>query len=239
VFSVGPYACGLSVVLVSFLHFILSHTHTMIYTHTHMHTYAFIPSSFIRTLRTRTHTLTLTLTITSTFARPHAHPHARTHNTPIGKLFMAERKWALAYRDFNEAFDGSDETAQRAQAILNLKYLVVACLLNIENTNVNPFAAARTKSYESDVEIRPLKQLVVAFQRTDIFAFERTLADHHCSLVEEPFLRVGVDVFNVCVCVCVCCSFACICTWIGMCVCVCPYIDVCVCVCVCHCVVVL
>jgi len=114
-----------------------------------------------------------------------------------GKLYMFEHKWALAYRDFNEAFEGCDETAQRAQAICNLKYLVVACLLNIENTNVNPFAAARTKSYEGDAEIQPLKQLVVAFQQTDIFAFERVLSENIDTIVNEPFVKNYIELLRL------------------------------------------
>jgi len=107
-----------------------------------------------------------------------------------GKMHMREKEWGKAYNDFFEAFKNYDE-AGSPNKIKCLKYLVMANMLML--SDINPFDSTEAKPYKNDVEILAMTNLVAAYERSDIKAFEKTLRDNKKTILEDPFIRDYID----------------------------------------------
>ncbi|EFJ28052.1 hypothetical protein SELMODRAFT_170816 [Selaginella moellendorffii] len=107
-----------------------------------------------------------------------------------GKMHMAERHWADAATDFFEAFKNYDEAGAQRR-IQCLKYLVLANMLM--ESQVNPFDAQEAKPYKNDPEILAMTNLVAAYQRNEIFEFEKILKSNRKTIMDDPFIRNYIE----------------------------------------------
>ncbi|ODH40780.1 COP9 signalosome complex subunit 2 [Paracoccidioides brasiliensis] len=106
-----------------------------------------------------------------------------------GKMHMSEENWKEAQSDFFESFRNYDE-AGSIQRIQVLKYLVLTTMLM--KSNINPFDSQETKPYKTDPRISAMTDLVDAFQRDDIHAYESILRDNP-DVVSDPFIAENID----------------------------------------------
>ncbi|KAK2790806.1 hypothetical protein FQN53_008629 [Emmonsiellopsis sp. PD_33] len=106
-----------------------------------------------------------------------------------GKMHMSEENWKEAQSDFFESFRNYDE-AGSMQRIQVLKYLVLTTMLM--KSNINPFDSQETKPYKSDPRISAMTDLVDAFQRDDIHAYEAILSANQ-DLLTDPFIAENID----------------------------------------------
>ncbi|KAI8612620.1 PCI domain-containing protein [Chytriomyces sp. MP71] len=129
-----------------------------------------------------------------------------------GKMHMSESEWENAQTDFFEAFKNYDE-AGSPQRITCLKYLVLANMLM--ESQINPFDSQETKplsldfwsrwlgyaliwvsiffSYKNDGDIVAMTNLVNAYQRKDIFEFEKILRENRRTIMDDAFIRTYID----------------------------------------------
>eukprot|EP01114_Cavostelium_apophysatum_P003899 TRINITY_DN1403_c0_g1_i1.p1 TRINITY_DN1403_c0_g1~~TRINITY_DN1403_c0_g1_i1.p1 ORF type:complete len:472 (-),score=153.27 TRINITY_DN1403_c0_g1_i1:57-1397(-) len=107
-----------------------------------------------------------------------------------GKMHMREKEWEKAYNDFFEAFKNYDE-AGSPNKIKCLKYLVLANMLML--SEINPFDSTEAKPYKNDAEILAMTNLVSAYERSDIKAFEKILKDNKKTILDDPFIRDYID----------------------------------------------
>ncbi|KAF9620870.1 hypothetical protein IFM89_015111 [Coptis chinensis] len=107
-----------------------------------------------------------------------------------GKMHMAERQWAEAATDFFEAFKNYDEAGNQRR-IQTLKYLVLANMLM--ESEVNPFDGQEAKPYKNDPEILAMTNLIGAYQRNEILAFEKTLKTNRSTIMDDPFIRMYIE----------------------------------------------
>eukprot|EP01119_Soliformovum_irregulare_P002903 TRINITY_DN13157_c0_g1_i1.p1 TRINITY_DN13157_c0_g1~~TRINITY_DN13157_c0_g1_i1.p1 ORF type:complete len:444 (-),score=137.55 TRINITY_DN13157_c0_g1_i1:60-1391(-) len=107
-----------------------------------------------------------------------------------GKAHMREKEWEKAHTDFFEAFKNYDE-AGSPRRIQCLKYLVLANMLML--SQINPFDSTEAKPYKSDSEIVAMTNLVSAYERNDIKAFEKILKDNRKTILDDPFMRDYID----------------------------------------------
>jgi COP9 signalosome complex subunit 2 len=106
-----------------------------------------------------------------------------------GKMHMSEENWKEAQSDFFESFRNYDE-AGSMQRIQVLKYLVLTTMLM--KSNINPFDSQETKPYKNDPRISAMTDLVDAFQRDDIHAYEDVLSKHP-DVLADPFIAENID----------------------------------------------
>jgi len=106
------------------------------------------------------------------------------------KMHMREKDWEKAHTDFFEAFKNYDE-AGSPRRIQCLKYLVLANMLML--SEINPFDSTEAKPYKSDSEIVAMTNLVAAYERNDIKAFEKVLKDNKKAILEDAFMRDYID----------------------------------------------
>ena len=106
-----------------------------------------------------------------------------------GKMHMTEENWKEAQSDFFESFRNYDE-AGSIQRVQVLKYLVLTTLLM--KSDINPFDSQETKPYKNDPRIAGMKDLVDAYQRDDIHAYEAVLRDNK-ELLADPFIAENID----------------------------------------------
>ncbi|EEQ35314.1 hypothetical protein McanMca71_004816 [Microsporum canis] len=106
-----------------------------------------------------------------------------------GKMHMSEENWKEAHSDFFESFRNYDE-AGSMQRIQVLKYMVLATMLM--KSDINPFDSQETKPYKDDPRISGMTDLVDAFQRDDIHAYEAILRDKP-DLMKDPFIAENID----------------------------------------------
>ncbi|EEQ90766.1 hypothetical protein RJZ56_001643 [Blastomyces dermatitidis] len=106
-----------------------------------------------------------------------------------GKMHMSEENWKEAQSDFFESFRNYDE-AGSMQRIQVLKYLVLTTMLM--KSNINPFDSQETKPYKSDPRISAMTDLVDAFQRDDIHAYEAILRNNP-DVLSDPFIAENID----------------------------------------------
>ncbi|CAG7918303.1 unnamed protein product [Penicillium olsonii] len=106
-----------------------------------------------------------------------------------GKMHMSEENWKEAQIDFFESFRNYDE-AGSMQRIQVLKYLVLTTMLM--KSNINPFDSQETKPYKNDPRISAMTDLVDAFQRDDIHAYEAVLSKHP-DVLADPFIAENID----------------------------------------------
>ncbi|KYQ91723.1 proteasome component region PCI domain-containing protein [Tieghemostelium lacteum] len=107
-----------------------------------------------------------------------------------GKMHMAEKEWEKAHTDFFEAFKNYDE-AGNPRRIQCLKYLVLATMLML--SNINPFDSTEAKPYKNDPDILSMTNLVSAYERNDIYAFEKILKDNRKTIMDDPFIRMYIE----------------------------------------------
>ncbi|EGG20028.1 proteasome component region PCI domain-containing protein [Cavenderia fasciculata] len=107
-----------------------------------------------------------------------------------GKMHMAEKEWEKAHSDFFEAFKNYDE-AGNPRRIQCLKYLVLANMLML--SSINPFDSTEAKPYKNDPDILAMTNLVSAYERNDIYAFEKILRDNRKTIMEDPFIRMYIE----------------------------------------------
>ncbi|KAK8952846.1 COP9 signalosome complex subunit 2 [Platanthera guangdongensis] len=107
-----------------------------------------------------------------------------------GKMHMAERQWADAATDFFEAFKNYDEAGNQRR-IQCLKYLVLANMLM--ESEVNPFDGQEAKPYKNDPEILAMTNLIAAYQRNEIFEFEKILKSNRKTIMDDPFIRNYIE----------------------------------------------
>eukprot|EP01133_Synstelium_polycarpum_P018878 gene18878-22580_t len=107
-----------------------------------------------------------------------------------GKMHMAEKEWEKAHSDFFEAFKNYDE-AGNPRRIQCLKYLVLATMLML--SSINPFDSTEAKPYKNDPDILAMTNLVSAYERNDIHAFEKILRDNRKTIMDDPFIRMYIE----------------------------------------------
>jgi COP9 signalosome complex subunit 2 len=92
--------------------------------------------------------------------------------------------------DFFEAFKNFDE-AGSMQRIQVLKYVVLTNMLM--ESEIDPFDSQETKPYKSDPRIEAMTALVGAYQRMDVYEFERILKDRGEGIIDDPFIHTYLD----------------------------------------------
>jgi len=102
-----------------------------------------------------------------------------------GKLRMEEHSWNEAYSSFFEAFNFFEEAGSRFK-IPCLKYILLANMLN--NSQINPFASPETKNLQNHAEIKPMAELLAAYQRYEIDRFEKILNTNKKVILDDPFI---------------------------------------------------
>jgi COP9 signalosome complex subunit 2 len=107
-----------------------------------------------------------------------------------GKMHMSEKEWEKAHTDFFEAFKNYDE-AGSPRRIQCLKYLVLANMLAL--STINPFDSTEAKPYKNDPEIVAMTNLVGAYERHDIAAFEKILKDNRKTIMDDSFIRMYIE----------------------------------------------
>jgi COP9 signalosome complex subunit 2 len=109
-----------------------------------------------------------------------------------GKIYMREKKWKEAHKDFFEAFTSYDEggiiilISGNPRRIMCLKYLVLANMLM--SGNVDPFEANEAKPYKNHSEIVAMKDLVKAYQMGNIDYFQTILKKNKSTIQDDPFM---------------------------------------------------
>jgi len=102
-----------------------------------------------------------------------------------GKMYMREKKWKEAHKDFFEAFTSYDE-AGNPRRIMCLKYLVLANMLM--SGNVDPFEANEAKPYKNHTEIVAMKDLVKSYQLGNIDFFQLVLKQNKSTIQDDSFM---------------------------------------------------
>ncbi|CRG82900.1 COP9 signalosome complex subunit 2 [Talaromyces islandicus] len=106
-----------------------------------------------------------------------------------GKMHMSEENWEQAQSDFFESFRNYDE-AGSIQRIQVLKYLVLTTMLM--KSDINPFDSQETKPYKNDPRISAMTDLVDAYQRDDVHAYEDILQKNQ-DVLADPFIAENID----------------------------------------------
>ncbi|KAL7918231.1 COP9 signalosome complex subunit 2 [Trichoderma austrokoningii] len=106
-----------------------------------------------------------------------------------GKMHMSEENWKEAQSDFFESFRNYDE-AGSLQRIQVLKYLLLTTMLM--KSNINPFDSQETKPYKTDPRISAMTELVDAYQRDDVHAYEKALRNNQ-DILADPFIAENID----------------------------------------------
>lgn len=102
-----------------------------------------------------------------------------------GKLHMEQHNWKEAYAAFFEAFNYFEEAGSKFK-IPCLKYIVLANMLM--HSEINPFSSAETKNLQNHAEIKPIADLLSAYQHNEIKRFEKILKDHKDAILGDPFI---------------------------------------------------
>lgn len=97
--------------------------------------------------------------------------------------------WKEAQSDFFESFRNYDEVGS-LQRIQVLKYLVLTTMLM--GSDINPFDSQETKPYRNNPAIAAMTDLVDAYQREDIHAYEKILQNNK-DLLEDRFIAENID----------------------------------------------
>ncbi|RKK97895.1 COP9 signalosome complex subunit 2 [Fusarium oxysporum] len=106
-----------------------------------------------------------------------------------GKMHMSEENWKEAQSDFFESFRNYDE-AGSLQRIQVLKYLLLTTMLM--KSDINPFDSQETKPYKTDPRISAMTDLVDAYQRDDVHAYEKVLQRNQ-DILDDPFIAENID----------------------------------------------
>lgn len=106
-----------------------------------------------------------------------------------GKMHLGSQSWEQAQTDFFEAFRNYDE-AGAIERLRVLRYLVLTTMLM--GSDISPFASQETKPYRNDPRISAMTELVDAYQREDVAAYERVLARNK-EILEDRFIAENID----------------------------------------------
>jgi COP9 signalosome complex subunit 2 len=106
-----------------------------------------------------------------------------------GKMHMSEENWDEAQKDFFESFRNYDE-AGSLQRFQVLKYLLLATMLM--KSTISPFDSQETKPYRNDPRITAMTELVDAYQRDDIHAYQKVL-ERNRDILADPFIAENID----------------------------------------------
>ncbi|KAL6072308.1 COP9 signalosome complex subunit 2 [Balamuthia mandrillaris] len=102
-----------------------------------------------------------------------------------GKLKMEEHQWNDAYSAFFEAFNFFEEAGSRFK-IPCLKYILLANMLML--SDISPFDSPETKTLQNHAEIKPMSELLSAYQNNEINRFEKILKEHRSVIMGDPFI---------------------------------------------------
>ncbi|KAM7220602.1 COP9 signalosome complex subunit 2 [Rhypophila decipiens] len=106
-----------------------------------------------------------------------------------GKMHMSEENWKEAQSDFFESFRNYDEAGD-LRRIQVLKYLLLTTMLM--KSDINPFDSQETKPYKNDPRIAAMTELVDAYQRDDIYHYEKVLQTNK-DLLADQFIAENID----------------------------------------------
>jgi COP9 signalosome complex subunit 2 len=103
-----------------------------------------------------------------------------------GKLHMEQHNYKEAYAAFFEAFNFFEESYFRLK-IPCLKYIVVATMLMLGE--ISPFADAQAKTLQNNPEIKPMADLLNAYQHNEINRVEKILKENKTVIMGDPFIE--------------------------------------------------
>jgi COP9 signalosome complex subunit 2 len=103
-----------------------------------------------------------------------------------GKLHMEQHNYKEAYGSFFEAFNFFEESYFRLK-IPCLKYIVVATMLML--CEISPFADAQAKTLQNNPEIKPMADLLNAYQHNEINRVEKILKENKEVIMGDPFIE--------------------------------------------------
>eukprot|EP01091_Cochliopodium_minus_P008891 TRINITY_DN208_c0_g1_i2.p1 TRINITY_DN208_c0_g1~~TRINITY_DN208_c0_g1_i2.p1 ORF type:complete len:446 (+),score=161.44 TRINITY_DN208_c0_g1_i2:66-1403(+) len=104
-----------------------------------------------------------------------------------GKILMEDRQFATAYNKLYEAFEYFVESGSDLM-IPCLKYMLMANMLSISD-KVNPFVDKNAQPLQQHKSIKPLSDLLDAYEKKDIKNFEEILRLHPQEITEDDFLN--------------------------------------------------
>jgi len=107
-----------------------------------------------------------------------------------GKMYMGEKRWDMALQQFNESFRIFVECGHIRARIL-LKYVILVALLS--NSDVDFTESNEAKSFVNDPEIIAMKSLKEGFDKNDIKAIQKVLADTKVNLLADPFINTYLE----------------------------------------------
>jgi len=104
-----------------------------------------------------------------------------------GKIFMEDRQFTKAYSKLFEAFTYYVDAGSELR-IPCLKYMLMANMLSTSE-KVNPFADKAAAPLQSHKQIKPLSDLLEAYEKKDIKKFEEILRTYPQDITEDEFLN--------------------------------------------------
>jgi len=107
-----------------------------------------------------------------------------------GKLNMESNDWERAYTAFFEAFNFFEEAGSKFK-IPCLKYIVLSNMLT--NSTINPFNSPDTLNLKNNAEIKPMADLLDAYQHKEINRFEKILKENKKVITGDPFIAQFVN----------------------------------------------
>ena len=104
-----------------------------------------------------------------------------------GKILMEDRQFTEAYKKLFEAFEYYVEIGSDLR-IPCLKYMLMANMLSTSE-KVNPFVDKAAAPLQTHKSIKPLSDLLEAYEKKDIKNFEEILRQHPQEITEDEFLN--------------------------------------------------
>lgn len=104
-----------------------------------------------------------------------------------GKIMMEDRKFSEAYVKLYEGFECFVESGSELM-IPSLKYMLMANMLSTTD-KVNPFANKSAQPLQQHKSVKPLSDLLDAYEKKDIKTFEEILKNHPAEITEDDFLN--------------------------------------------------
>lgn len=104
-----------------------------------------------------------------------------------GKILMEDRQFTEGYKKLFEAFLYYADTGNELR-ISCLKYMLMANMLSTSE-KVNPFADKAAAPLQTHKQIKPLSDLLEAYDKKDIKTFEEILKKHPQEITEDEFLN--------------------------------------------------
>jgi len=107
-----------------------------------------------------------------------------------GKLYMEGNDWEKAYTAFFDAFQFFEEAGSKFK-VPCLKYIVLSNMLT--NSVINPFNSPDTLNLKNNAEIKPMADLLDAYQHKEINRFEKILKDNKKVIMGDPFIAQFIN----------------------------------------------